>query len=73
MNDWGRDWTPKAVVKAILAISVTSAWLVGFLWILKESLTNTSFREDVEGVLAVLAVAGIIVQQIIDRLFHRGD
>ncbi len=61
--------TFRQAVRAVLSLSIVFAWLAGFLIVVWEVRDNPDFLDNLEGVLALLAVTGTVVVTVVREVF----
>lgn len=59
--------------KAILGWVITISWLTGFLLVVWKIVSSPSALGNVEGYIAILAVTGVFVKDIIKDIFQSTD
>ena len=61
--------TFKQLLRAVISISIVGVWLALAVIITLEAASNPEFLDDIEGMLALLAIPGVVAVTVINRLF----
>jgi len=66
-------WVKQQWVRLIVAVAVVAAWLTQVLYVTYQVIQNAPLLQDVEKLLLVVGVTGIVVERIVTNLWPRGE
>jgi hypothetical protein len=62
------NWTPSAILVALIAIPLTGVWLYLAFLIISSAITNPKVLENIEGLLTALAVLTIPTSMFLNEV-----
>lgn len=68
-----RFWVKQQWVRLFVAVAVVAAWLAQVLYVTYMVIQEALLLDDVEKLLLVVGVTGIVVERIVSNLWPKGE